>query len=143
LVDQVLTNLVENAVVHCPQGSLVAISTVQVGTRVEVTVADDGPGVGEAERERIFDRFYQANAKSGAQVADRGMRMRSEGPEAMTATRPGTGMGLAICRGVVAAHGGTLRVEPSACGGAAFVFSLAVAAIGAHPSCEDEIAAAG
>jgi two-component system, OmpR family, sensor histidine kinase KdpD len=75
----------------------------QAGDTVELRVVDHGPGIPEPERERVFDQFYRVGS---------GRR-----PE-------GTGMGLAICRGIVHAHGGTLRVETTPGGGASFVLTL-------------------
>ena len=80
----------------------------QAGDTVELRVVDHGPGIPVPERERVFGQFYRL--KGG------GRR-----PE-------GTGMGLAICRGIVQAHGGTLRVETTPGGGATFVLSLPTAA---------------
>jgi two-component system, OmpR family, sensor histidine kinase KdpD len=104
-LDQVLTNLLDNA------RSYAAASPVQVvarraGDSVELRVVDHGPGIPGPERERVFDQFYRL--KGG------GRR-----PE-------GTGMGLAICRGIVEAHGGSLRVETTPGGGASFVLTLPV-----------------
>jgi two-component system, OmpR family, sensor histidine kinase KdpD len=111
LIDQVLANLVENATRYSPPGTQISIGAqVVVPGWVEVRVADHGPGVPDAERRRIFDRFYQ---------------LRGERPH-----QAGTGMGLSICHGVVAAHGGRIWVETTPGGGATFVFRLPVAATG-------------
>jgi two-component system sensor histidine kinase KdpD len=77
----------------------------QAGDTIELRVVDHGPGIPVPERERIFDQFYRV---------ERGRRTE------------GTGMGLAICRGIVQAHGGTLRVETTPGGGASFVLTLPV-----------------
>ena len=81
-------------------------SPARPATTVELRVVDHGPGIPGPERERVFDQFYRL--KGG------GKR-----PE-------GTGMGLAICRGIVQAHGGGLRVETTPGGGATFVLTLPV-----------------
>jgi two-component system, OmpR family, sensor histidine kinase KdpD len=104
-LDQVLTNLLDNARGYAP-GSPVQVAARRDGDRVELRVVDHGPGIPVPERERVFDQFYRL--KGG------GKR-----PE-------GTGMGLAICRGIVQAHGGTLRVETTPGGGATFVLTLPV-----------------
>jgi two-component system sensor histidine kinase GlrK len=101
---QVLINLLENAVKFSP-----ADGEVRVAVRVPeegagallLTVADAGPGVPAADRERIFDRFFQAEA--GRQARGRGV-----------------GLGLSICREIVAAHGGTVWVDPNPGGGSVF-----------------------
>jgi two-component system sensor histidine kinase KdpD len=102
-LDQVLTNLLDNARGYAAGGPVQVVAR-QAGPNVEVRVVDHGPGVPAPERERVFDQFYRL--KGG------GKR-----PE-------GTGMGLAICRGIVQAHGGNLRVETTPGGGATFVLSL-------------------
>ena len=107
-LDQVLTNLLDNARGYAP-GSPVQVAARQDGDRIELRVVDHGPGIPVPERERVFDQFYRL--KGG------GKR-----PE-------GTGMGLAICRGIVQAHGGALRVETTPGGGATFVLSLPVSPV--------------
>jgi two-component system sensor histidine kinase KdpD len=77
-----------------------------VDGRVELRVVDHGPGIPEAERERVFDQFYRLG-RNGRTPPD------------------STGMGLAISRGIVEALGGTIRVEGTPGGGATFVVSLA------------------
>lgn len=107
-LDQVLTNLLDNARGYAP-GSPVQVAARQDGDRIELRVVDHGPGIPVPERERVFDQFYRL--KGG------GRR-----PE-------GTGMGLAICRGIVQAHGGALRVETTPGGGATFVLTLPVSPV--------------
>jgi two-component system sensor histidine kinase KdpD len=104
-LDQVLTNLLDNARSYAA-GSPVQVVARQAGATVELRVIDHGPGIPGPERERVFDQFYRL--KGG------GRR-----PE-------GTGMGLAICRGIVQAHGGRLRVETTPGGGASLVLTLPV-----------------
>lgn len=106
LLEQVVTNLLDNAIRYgC--GSMIALVGRQVDGLVELRVIDHGPGIPEPERERVFDQFYRL--KGG------GKR-----PE-------GTGMGLSISRGIVAALHGHLRVETTPGGGATFVLTLPVA----------------
>ena len=109
LVEQVLTNLLENAARYTPPGTVVTLRAAPVagGGEVEVAVIDHGPGVAEAERERIFDEFYRPRAAG-------------QGPV-------GTGFGLAIVKGIVEAHGGRIWVEATPGGGATFAFRLPVA----------------
>ena len=104
-LDQVLTNLLDNARSYAAGGP-VQVVVRPVGGTVELRVIDHGPGIPDPERERVFDQFYRL--KGG------GRR-----PE-------GTGMGLAICRGIVEAHDGTLLVETTPGGGATFVLTLPV-----------------
>jgi two-component system, OmpR family, sensor histidine kinase KdpD len=106
MLRQVLVNLLENAAIHDP-GPL-RLRAIRSGRRLELRVIDHGPGVPEAERQRIFEAFQRLRARSA--VRERG-----------------TGLGLAIARGFVEAHGGTIRVETTIGGGATFVVSLPLA----------------
>jgi two-component system, OmpR family, sensor histidine kinase KdpD len=106
MLRQVLVNLLENAAIHDP-GPL-KLRAVRAGRRLELRVIDHGPGVPEAERQRIFEAFQRLRAREG--VRERG-----------------TGLGLAIARGFAEAHGGTIRVETTIGGGATFVVSLPLA----------------
>lgn len=103
-VEVVLRNLLENALKYTPAHQPVRIVALQKGREVEVRVEDRGPGVPLEHRQRIFDRFYRVP----------GLRAS------------GAGLGLAICKGFVEAHGGRIWVEENPGGGAAFVFTLPV-----------------
>ena len=100
-VDQVLTNLIENAVKFTPNSSPIDISAVGSPMSVRVTVADHGPGIPKEERERVFQPFERGNSDAA-----------------------GTGLGLAIARAVVVAHGGRIWAQNRPGGGAALTFEL-------------------
>lgn len=100
---QVVRNLVDNAARHA--ASSLAVSVREVAGGVELVVEDDGPGVPEADRERVFERFVRLDE---ARARDAG----------------GSGLGLAIVGEIVTAHGGTVQVASSALGGARFVVRL-------------------
>ncbi len=100
---QMLRNLADNAARHAAEG--VAFSVREVGGRVEVLVDDDGAGVPQADRDRIFDRFVRLD-------------------EARSRDAGGSGLGLAIVRELARAAGGEVRVEDSPTGGARFVLSV-------------------
>lgn len=104
-LEQVLTNLVENGIKFTPAGGSVTVEGVDLGDQVQITVSDTGIGVPPAERERIFDRFYQVD--SGAGRAYRG-----------------AGLGLTICKHIVAHHGGRIWVESNEPRGSRFHFVL-------------------
>jgi signal transduction histidine kinase len=108
-VHQVVANLVENAVRHSPRPGRVTIGAAAAGGRARIWVADEGPGIGEEEAERVFERFYRADA---ARSADGG----------------GAGLGLAIARWIVELHGGDIRVERGAERGCRMVVELPAAA---------------
>ena len=103
LVDQVITNLLENATRHTPPQGKVRIAARVVGDRVEVAVEDEGPGVPGVERDAIFEPFRTGSTP-----------------------QPSSGVGLAICRAIVEAHGGTITVGDASSGGARFAFTLPV-----------------
>jgi two-component system sensor histidine kinase KdpD len=100
LVERVLVNLLENAVKYTPPGTWVAVSGVARAEGVELSVQDGGPGLPLGRGEDLFKKF------------ERGER---EG------ATPGVGLGLALCRAIVEAHGGTIHAESPASGGARFV----------------------
>ena len=106
-IDQVLTNLLENAARYTPEGSPIDISVRQVDGEMEVSVADRGPGIPETDRERVFDKFYRV--------------METQTRTSRTA---GSGLGLAVSKGLVEAHGGRIWVEQREGGGAIFRFTL-------------------
>jgi two-component system sensor histidine kinase KdpD len=108
MLRQVLVNLLENAAT-ADSGPL-KIRALRAGRRVELRIIDHGPGVPEAERQRIFEAFQRLRTRDGA-------------PER------GTGLGLAIARGFVEAHGGSIRVETTIGGGATFIVSLPLGSI--------------
>jgi two-component system sensor histidine kinase KdpD len=103
LIEQVLVNLLENAAKHTPPGTAVTVAARAEGDAVLLAVADRGPGVPEGEEERIFDKFHRLPAASAA---------------------GGVGLGLAICRGIVAAHGGRIWAERRPGGGTVITIRL-------------------
>jgi two-component system phosphate regulon sensor histidine kinase PhoR len=106
---QVLSNLFDNAIKYGRPGGEVRARARHLGDgRIEVTVADDGPGIPVESQPRIFERFYRADRA----------RSREQG---------GTGLGLAIVKHVVQAHGGDVRVASEPGRGSAFTFTLPAA----------------
>lgn len=100
-IDQVLTNLIENAVKFTPAGSPIALSAVGSKEVVRVSIADRGPGIPKEDRVRIFEPFERGAASAS-----------------------GTGLGLAISNAIVVAHGGRMWISDNPQGGAAFTFEL-------------------
>ena len=95
LLAQAFANLLDNAIKYTPEGGNVAIAVQTEGMEARVTIADSGPGIPEAELNRVFEPFYRLESS----------RSRDTG---------GTGLGLSIARNVARAHGGelTLRNHP-------------------------------
>lgn len=102
LVEQLLVNLLDNAARHTPPGTDVEVAATAEGGALTVEVSDNGPGIPEPLRERIFERFQRGG----------------------TALGRGSGLGLAIARAIAEAHGGTLVVGERAGGGARFRLEL-------------------
>jgi two-component system sensor histidine kinase KdpD len=109
LLEQVLHNLLENATKYTPAGAPITISAVDDRGELVLDVADRGPGVPSADAERVFEKFYRAREGEGG----------------------GVGLGLTICRGIVEAHGGEIRVTDRPGGGAIFRVRLPGAVTGA------------
>lgn len=99
-LDQVVTNLLENAARHAPPGSTIRVGGREIGNIVEVWVDDEGPGIAGFERARIFEAFRRGEGSSSS------------------------GIGLAICKAIVEAHGGTITANRAPTGGARFLFSV-------------------
>ena len=104
-IDQVLTNLIENAVKFSPAGSAVTISAARWHDTAEVRVVDHGPGIPSEERERVFEAFVRGEQGSAT----------------------GSGLGLSISRAIVESHGGRIWIEGTPGGGTTVVFRLPVA----------------
>ncbi|HET9671345.1 MAG TPA: ATP-binding protein [Actinomycetota bacterium] len=102
-LDQVLTNLLENAGRYSPPGEEIGVSVRWMRGAVQVRVSDHGPGVPLDDRERVFEAFYR-----GASTPD----------------SPGSGLGLAIAKAVVVAHGGTIWIEDAPGGGCVVAFEI-------------------
>jgi len=102
LLDQVITNLVENAARHSPTDGVIRLAAIAEPPWVVITVSDDGPGVPADQRSVIFETFQASGASAGS------------------------GVGLAICKAIVEAHSGTLSVSDSLSGGAEFTVYLPI-----------------
>ncbi len=113
LVVQVIINIVENAIKYTPSGSAITVSTARRGNWVEVQIADDGPGISDEMKERVFDMFYSGANK----VAD---------------SRRSLGLGLSLCKSIVSAHGGEIHVSDNRPHGAVFTFTLPAGEVKLH-----------
>lgn len=113
LVVQVLINLLTNAVKYTPEGSHITIRTVKDGDRLRISVEDDGPGIPDEEKDKVFDMFYSAGDRS------------SHGARSI-------GLGLYLCRAIISAHGSELRLKDNDPHGSIFYFELPVGEVNIH-----------
>lgn len=104
-IEQVLLNLLDNARKFSPSHGVVTVRAEYTPNMVTISVRDQGPGIPAAERERVFERFYQLEQPATRNVG-------------------GSGLGLAICKAIVEAHGGHIWVEDAPARGALFAFTL-------------------
>lgn len=102
LMEQVLYNLINNAVIYTPAKAVILVKADCVESKCIITVEDNGKGFPEDEREKVFEKFYRLKySKTG-----------------------GTGLGLSIAKGFVEAHNGTIKLESSNTGGAKFTITI-------------------
>lgn len=113
LILQVFINLLDNAVKYTPPGGTISIETETEMKFVHVRIADSGIGISEEKKKHIFDMFYMANEK----IVD---------------SRRSLGLGLALCRSIVTAHGGTIRVYDNHPRGSVFDFTLPLEEVAIH-----------
>ncbi|MEG1205897.1 MAG: DUF4118 domain-containing protein [Angelakisella sp.] len=113
LIVQVLVNLIDNAIKYTPAGTQITLSAKANVDSVEISVADNGKGIPDESKSRLFDMFYTIDT------------VRSDG-------RRGLGLGLALCKSIVSAHGGTLQVSDNVPHGAVFTFTLSGEEAGEH-----------
>jgi two-component system sensor histidine kinase KdpD len=103
LIEQVLINLLENAMKYTPPSSPIAIAATATRDAITIEIADHGPGLPLGDEQRVFEKFYRAP---------------------VTKNRSGVGLGLTICRAIIAAHKGRIWAENRPGGGAVFRFTL-------------------
>ena len=101
LMDKVFANLLENAAMHTPSGSVIKVEAKTVEGILRIAVSDNGPGLPGGQEEAVFEQFAQAAQHAG-----------------------GSGLGLTICRIVIKLHGGTIRASNQPGGGASFIIRL-------------------
>jgi two-component system sensor histidine kinase KdpD len=114
LIEQVLMNLLDNAIKYTPEGTPLDLSAVVKGNDVVMELADRGPGIPPGDEERIFEKFVRRAAAGG-----------------------GIGLGLTICKAIVNAHGGQIWAESRPGGGSVFRFTLPMSGKPSLPEPED------
>jgi two-component system sensor histidine kinase KdpD len=105
MIDQVITNLLENAVKYTPSGTPIDVRAERCDDRVQVAIADHGPGIPPDKRGSVFDKFSRLERRGQAQ---------------------GSGLGLAVSKGLVEGHDGRIWIAETPGGGATFIFELPI-----------------
>lgn len=113
LIVQVLINLIDNAIKYTPKGSEIDIMWKKRNQWIDISVSDNGPGISDQAKSHIFDMFYSASN----QIAD---------------SRRSMGLGLALCRSIVNAHGGEITVTDRLPHGSVFTFSIPAGEVDLH-----------
>jgi len=103
MIEQVLSNLLENVLRYTPEQSPIEISAQITDTTVDIALADQGPGIPVGLEDKLFEKFYRVH---------------------QVAAQSGVGLGLSICKAIVTAHGGSIYAQNRSTGGAVFTFSL-------------------
>ncbi|MDG4548986.1 MAG: two-component system sensor histidine kinase KdpD [Candidatus Contendobacter sp.] len=103
LIERVLVNLLENATKYTPPGTVIGIAASAASDRLTVEVWDEGPGLPTGREQALFEKFARGQTESAV---------------------PGIGLGLALCRAIIDAHGGQIQAANRRMGGASFVFTL-------------------
>jgi two-component system phosphate regulon sensor histidine kinase PhoR len=104
-IEQVLINLLDNAIKYTPEGGAISVSASDSGETLTINVSDTGIGIPPPDQPRIFERFYRVNKSRGGDV-------------------PGTGLGLSIVKHIVQLHGGAVSVDSIPGRGSTFAFTL-------------------
>lgn len=105
LIVQVIINIVDNAIKYTKSGSHINISAQSKGSSVEVKISDNGDGISDESKDKLFEMFFTADTKIGD-------------------SRRGLGLGLSLCKSIIEAHGGTVSVEDNQPMGTTFIFTL-------------------
>lgn len=113
LIIQVLINIVNNAIQYTPPGSQIVLTAYREKQMVRVEISDDGPGISEEAKAKLFDMFYTVD------------NVRGDG-------RRGLGLGLSLCKTIINAHGGTISVKDNLPQGTVFSFTLQVQEVNLH-----------
>ena len=113
LIVQVIINIVNNAIEYTPKGSNICISVKKKDGKVYVSIADDGNGISDEAKSRVFDMFYS-------------------GENTIADSRRNCGIGLSLCRSIINAHGGEITVSDNKPKGAVFTFTLPAEEVKLH-----------
>jgi len=117
-IEQAIVNLLDNAASFSPVGGQVTLRAQRRDASIVIEIADQGPGIPESERDKVFDMFYSIGDRGGGDQ--------------------GSGLGLAICRGLIGAHGGDIRVQPTSRGSGTLMQVTLPAPVDDEPTRLDE-----
>ena len=110
LIIQVIINILDNAIKYTPKGSMITITTEKQKDKAIISIADNGAGIPDELKERVFDMFYT-------------------GANKMADSRRSIGLGLALCKSIISVHGGEIFVKDNVPSGAIFTFTLPIGEI--------------
>ena len=113
LIVQVLINLMDNAIKYTPAGSHIILSAAAQGETAVIQVSDDGSGIPDGAKEKVFEMFFT-------------------GENRISDSRRSLGLGLALCRTIIAAHGGTITLSDNKPHGCIFTFTLPLGEVSLH-----------
>ena len=113
LIVQVLINLINNAIQYTPAGSTIVIRTEREDDHVRVTISDNGPGIPDTEKPYVFAMFYSGSKK-------------------VTDSKRSLGLGLALCRSIIRAHGCEITLSDNEPHGCCFSFTLPMKEVAVH-----------
>lgn len=107
LIVQVILNIIDNAIKYTPKGSIIEINTIKKDNVASISISDNGPGINDHEKKQIFDKFYTGENKTSD-------------------TRRSLGLGLYLCKAIVEAHGGSIKVKDNIPNGTIFTFTIPI-----------------
>ena len=113
LIIQVIINIIDNAIKYTPVGSTIEIEAIKKDHFVEIQIRDNGPGISDSDKEKLFEMFY--TVKHNTSDARRGL-----------------GLGLALCKTIITAHNGTITVTDNHPKGTIFSFTLPIEEVEIH-----------
>lgn len=113
LIVQVIINIINNAVKYTPQGSEICVKAVKKDNYAQISIADNGNGIADENKQKVFDMFYTGANK----IAD---------------SRRSIGLGLSLCKAIITAHGGEIWVSDNTPKGAVFTFTLPLGEVNIH-----------
>jgi two-component system sensor histidine kinase KdpD len=111
-MEEVLVNLLDNAALYTPAGTPIDITASRAADQMTLEIADQGPGLPQDDPQRVFQKFFRGGRRAGGKSDD--------------GARRGVGLGLAICKGIVELHDGTITAENRPAGGALFRITLPI-----------------